>query len=361
MPSYPHPVSPLRVTAAFRYISSPTTGAVFPSSMCHLPSILRHWLLVVMAVALLSSTAAAQQAPADTLFDAGVAAMERADWKEAAKQLERSAELEPAPGTLLNLGKCYEELGRPASAWSAYRRAAALSAARGQRDREAFANDKVAKLAPSVRYLVLVVTAKHPQLRLARDGENLPGSVWGLPIPVDPGSIRIDASAPGHESWSKTVEISAASPAQTRVEVPALEPLGPEPAPAEPEPAGAPVARESAPAPRPLPEDRAPRKEEPASSGVTWGWVATGVGAALALTGAIVWLDGQSVIDDANCPDGVCVRGTGDPDRYESGRDRERIGVALGVVGLAAIGTGVTLLVSSSGTGSASVAFAGTW
>jgi hypothetical protein len=81
------------------------------------------------------------------------------------------------------------------------------------------------------------------------------------------------------------------------------------------------------------------------------------VGAVAAGAGVFMFVNGRSKISDANCPDQVCVRGIGDKQLHDEGRAGEKLGVGLGVVGVAAAGAGVVLLLqapkSPHGSGSA--------
>ncbi|HEY0463370.1 MAG TPA: hypothetical protein VGC79_04135, partial [Polyangiaceae bacterium] len=55
---------------------------------------------------------AAQKAAAESLFDDGLKAMKSGHFSEACPKLEESERIDPAIGTLLYLGECYEKVGR---------------------------------------------------------------------------------------------------------------------------------------------------------------------------------------------------------------------------------------------------------
>src|SRR4051812_28534695 len=61
---------------------------------------------------------------AEALFAAGREAAQRGDYRQACDKFAESQRLDPAPGTLINLGDCNEHLGLLASAWRYYREAA---------------------------------------------------------------------------------------------------------------------------------------------------------------------------------------------------------------------------------------------
>ncbi len=64
-----------------------------------------------LALSVLLSASPASASEASNLFDEAVRLLDQKRYAEACKKLERSQELEPAAGTLLNLGGCYESLG----------------------------------------------------------------------------------------------------------------------------------------------------------------------------------------------------------------------------------------------------------
>src|SRR6188768_4533635 len=78
---------------------------------------------------------AAQKAAAESLFDDGLKAMKSGHFAEACPKLEESERIDPAIGTLLYLGECYEKTGRTASAWATFREAASLANTSNQADR----------------------------------------------------------------------------------------------------------------------------------------------------------------------------------------------------------------------------------
>jgi len=74
------------------------------------------------------------------------------------------------------------------------------------------------------------------------------------------------------------------------------------------------------------------------------GYVVGGAGIVGLGVGALLYLDAQSTIDDANCPNHVCVEGVGDKDLHDQGRSKERRSIVVMGLGGALVATGVTLL-----------------
>jgi tetratricopeptide (TPR) repeat protein len=186
----------------------------------------------------LADPTAADKAAAETLFVDARKLLAAGKYQEACKALAESQRLDPGVGTLLNLGRCYEKLGRTASAWSTYREAAAAARAANQGAREKNARLAADALESKLPKLTIVVTGAetNPRLEVRRDGAVVPSSMWGMAVAIDPGEHLFEASAPERKPWRTQIVAQAGKP--ITVTVPAL----------EPDPKAAPVARASAPA-----------------------------------------------------------------------------------------------------------------
>jgi tetratricopeptide (TPR) repeat protein len=301
----------------------------------------------LIAAALYCAPASAQRAEATLLFDEGRASMARQDYTQAIAKFEQSQQLDPAVGTLLNLAECYAALGRTASAWSMYRDAASLARSRKQPERERYASRKAQELEPRLSRLELLIKpeARVAGLSISRSGVPVPEGLWGSAFPVDPGPQRIEATAPGRSTWTRDVEVGS-NVSSVQVEVPVLEPAG---APASATPSEDPEARVLTSA------TAAPAATDAPATGSTsalptLGWIAIGAGAVTAGAGVFFYANGRSKISDANCPDETCVRGVGDKALHDDGRAHERLGIGLGIAGVAVAATGVVLLLSAPDT-----------
>jgi tetratricopeptide (TPR) repeat protein len=241
------------------------------------------WVRSLIVALVLSCHAHAQsaedKAAAEALFDEGKRLLEAGQVEAACKKLEDSDRLDPAAGTQLNLAQCYERAGRTASAWSTYRRAAATAKARGQKEREDLARQRASDLEPKLSRLTLVVPeqARAPGLELLKNGSPVEPAVWNQAVPVDPGTLTIEARAPGKQRWTTQVALDRPGMQQS-VQVPPL----------LDDPAAAGEGGEALPAPIAPPPT--PSETSAGSAQRTWGWVVTGIGVVgLAAGGALAY------------------------------------------------------------------------
>ncbi|HEX4453166.1 MAG TPA: hypothetical protein VH143_19980 [Kofleriaceae bacterium] len=166
---------------------------------------------VIALVSMFAAPVRAQNADAEAQFDDGRKLMKQGDFVAACKRFDASEKLEAAVGTELNLGKCYEELGRTASAWGAYKRALATAKRVHDHPRAAEAKQHVDALAPKLVHLEIDVAddRKVPGLEITRNGKLLDEALWNQSEPVDPDSYEIGAAADGYAPWTKTIDVAA--------------------------------------------------------------------------------------------------------------------------------------------------------
>lgn len=164
---------------------------------------------------------AADKAVAEALFREGKKLFDGGKTAEACAKLTESQRLDPKLGTLLNLAVCHEKEGKSASAWAEFTEAASLSIAAKNAPREAFAKEHASALEKRLSKLVIEISGAAPGTTFTLNGATLSAAAVGSPIPVDPGSITIAATAPGKRPWSETVTIEA-GPSSKRIVVPPL-------------------------------------------------------------------------------------------------------------------------------------------
>jgi hypothetical protein len=181
----------------------------------------------------------AEKATAEALFQQGTELMSEKRFATACEKFEGSQQLDPALGTMLRLADCYDRMGKSASAWALFREAASMARTRGEAERERIAAERATDLEKRLPKIELRVDRKTapPGLEIQINGMSVPRATWDAPMPVDPGSKRVSASAPDRMGWSTTVEVSTGSDVRS-VDVPPLAPKpkseAPEAAPASP-------------------------------------------------------------------------------------------------------------------------------
>jgi serine/threonine-protein kinase len=188
---------------------------------------------------------------AEALFEEGRRLMADGKYAEACPKFHDSYALDNAPGTLLNLGNCYEKAGQTASAWATFRDAIGLARAANRNDYVDTATRRAAALEPHLSRLTITVAAPVEGMVIKRDGTAVASAEVGTAIPVDPGKHTIEASAPGKNPWHNDIDVKPDGDAET-LQIPALEdaPAPPQqpqsaqpaPSPAQPAPAPAPLA-----------------------------------------------------------------------------------------------------------------------
>lgn len=150
---------------------------------------------------------AQDKATAEALFNDGLKALNEGRLGEACPKFAESQRLDPAIGTALYLGGCYQETGRIASAWAMFHEALDLATKRNDAKRAAIAKDRIDKLSPSKLTITLGPGADVPGLEIKRDGVVVNAVTFGSALPLDGGAHVITATAPGRTPYSTTVNV----------------------------------------------------------------------------------------------------------------------------------------------------------
>ncbi|WP_428264057.1 hypothetical protein [Haliangium sp.] len=174
---------------------------------------MRRTLVVTVAAALLlipgpaGAQSGVDRATSMRLFKEGRALMEAGSTEEACDKFAASLDLYYGAGTQLNLARCYEELGRVASAWGHYNEAAQRAPRAGQRK---VARARSQALAPRVPHLIVRATENDriEGFSVSLDGDELAPALFETRMPIDPGTYELVATAPGHEPYSTLVTIA---------------------------------------------------------------------------------------------------------------------------------------------------------
>lgn len=305
--------------------------------------------LLVLAGTLASSltfaTAAIAQtsseAMAESLFVEARRLMADGDFATACPKLRESNELDPQLGTLLNLGKCYEQNGQVASAWATFTELARLADRAGQAARASYASERIEALEPMLAYVTIRLVSPVPRVTVRIDDELLSTAVLGTPLPLDPGRHRLAVEAPDHEPWSRVLEVTPSS--RQDVEVPPLERVSPEPARAV---ATIPVFL---PPPPPPPSPPLAVHAEDTASSPWWpaavaGYVVAGAGVVVGGVTGILALEAGGSLD---CPGGACP--PSDADRLSRATTLANVSnVGFAVAGASAIFAVVATVIAAN-------------
>ncbi len=302
---------------------------------------------VLLATVLSTAAAWADDAPATkppegdakALLAEGKALFKKKDYTGACPKLEQSHDIEADLGTLSLLARCKEAAGQTASAWRLFVELEASAAQAKNVTKRNFARWRAGKLENKLSHVWVEVPHPVAGLEVRVGGFALLAEEWGTAVAADPGSVEIQATAPGHQPFDTTVDVS--SKEMARVTIPALE--------AEPEPEAPAAPPPAPPAPPPPP---APPKAAPTSGPPVWTWVAYGVGVAGLAVGAGFGLKARSKNDDskAECSGDVCnSRGFAlRKDAIDAARF-SNVGFGIGIAGVAA-GTVLLLLPRNAST-----------
>jgi hypothetical protein len=290
----------------------------------------------------------APRALAQKLFDEGRALMQQNRFDDACPMLAESHRLDPMGGTVLNLALCYEKQGKTATSWVTFEEARALARRDGNPKRVDFATRHIASLAPRLSHVEVLVDDTVEGLAIRLDGHLLPPAVWGTEVPLDPGTHRIEVSAPRRSSWSQDIVIRKDAERIT-VAVPTLATVH-DPETAADAPPSTPPTRSSRPDPEPSITPSVDSGSTAAGSSGTAslgyvlggvGLVSVGVGSYFGLRALASWSERNDHCDATGCdPTGLSAG--------EATHDRATVANVGFGVGLLAIAAGAYLVLSDN-------------
>lgn len=288
----------------------------------------------VIAVLLSVNAATAQEtkrdpAAAEALFQEARKLVKAGDYAAGCPKFEAALALYPSASTMLNIADCREHEGKVASAWEAYHRALGLNretqGAKRQESIEQAIKEGIRKLEPRLPKLLIKVESPPPDVKVLRDGKEIPTSALGEALPADPGAHEVTVSAKGYRSETRSVTLREGETTDLDIS---------------------------------LVKENGPTEEK----GVpTWVWVTGGAGIVLTGVSFIFLADDLSAISalNENCRTSetgtVCAPGYD----YESDNARKNrgLGLFLGLGGAGVIALGVAtagLVMSSSSSSKAS-------
>jgi tetratricopeptide (TPR) repeat protein len=158
-----------------------------------------------------TASADTPQQQADKLFAEGRTLLTvQKDSKAACEKFEAAIKLDStATGTMLNLGLCYENLGKYATSIKWFRKAQAAASENKLTEYENAAKEHTVTLSPKVSTLKIVVDGP-PEAEIRIDGERVDATTFGR-VEVDPGSHEIVGRAPGRKKVVQSVEVNDAN------------------------------------------------------------------------------------------------------------------------------------------------------
>jgi Flp pilus assembly protein TadD/opacity protein-like surface antigen len=220
----------------------------------------------------------AEQA-ARVLFEEGRRLAGGGQFALACEKFEEARTLYSSAGVLANLADCYEKIGRPASAWTAFGEAAAIATRAGRADDAAAAKRRQGLLESRLGRLTIQASHLVDGLTVKLDGGDVSRDTWGTAIPVDPGIHEIRAQAPGYEPW--TASLNAAQGQPVSADVPELHATAPGPSETVTTIDGAAAGQPGAQG-APAGVSKLPEKPEREGLDAEWVWMRADVGGAYA-------------------------------------------------------------------------------
>lgn len=293
----------------------------------------------VLPAAPARAQAQAQLLLAQQWFDEGIKLERAGKWPEALAQFKKALDVKRTAAVQFHVGMCEARVGLLADAAVDLARAIELAKAADTPTNQKVlevAESELREVRPRIPTLEITAAPGSKPVKVLLDGQPLALSVLGTAMPVNPGEHEVTIEF-AHGSTQKKVKLAAKDAQRLTVEAP------PEPAP------------DARVAPRPPEEPRRDttpppphEKDAPRSTVLPWTLVAVG-GAGIVVGGVFffLWQDNLSTLDRV-CPTRVGCSGDYRSED-DAGRRNNLISWIAGGVGLAALGTGVGMLVLGGG------------
>jgi hypothetical protein len=160
---------------------------------------------------------------AETLFLSAKTLRAAGKYPEACAAFAESRQLEPGIGISLYLADCYEHVGKPASAWAAFRDAETRARARNDKRAEV-AHARAAAIEPKLGHIGIALSA--PSVAPGADvkvddGEPVPASTWTA-LPADPGDHVVKLRGTGKVVRAAVVHVVQGRWAIVRLDPPQI-------------------------------------------------------------------------------------------------------------------------------------------
>lgn len=308
---------------------------------------------LVLGAALMSAAPPAgaaseeETAGARAMAQQGLEAFKAERFAEAADLFSRAESLVHSPVHLLYKARAHAKVGELVKAQEAYikiiREKLPPKAPQAFRNAQGSAPAELETVKARLAHLTVTIIGPKEGAQLTLDGEEVPAALVGVPMPVDPGEHKLEASAEGYSSDSTAVTMAEAQ--REGIEL-RLEPIA-----SAPETAAPVVTQSTTDAATAPPPDSAAGPNQGLRIG---SYVAFGVGAVGLGLGTYFLLDGLSTADDSTKMFDACDPGCNKAEEAEirkldddadSGKNLGTGGLVVGGLGVAA---GLVLLVLSN-------------
>lgn len=261
---------------------------------------------------------------AEQLFAEALRLMQADHCQDAIPLFSESQHLDPAAATLTNLATCYARVGKTATAYRMYQQASRAAILEQKPELQRNTDQAIQSLAPTLTRLKIVPlgTSELPQIRV--NGVLIDD--LREPVPLDPGENIIEATAPEHDPWRRTVQTPGEASLMV-VEVPELPPAAktftpPEAVPAKTQTQFSPALPQETQAPNHL---------------RTYAILTGGIGLSALAVGTILTLSARSKYDEASayCDGSRCTN----PGASLRNAAIDRANAATWLVGIGAVST----------------------
>lgn len=126
--------------------------------------------------------------------------------EDAIQMLEQALAIHETAEALQRLGECQATTGKLRAAVATWKRGEGVAEAQKDKARREEMENLRKEIEPRIPTIRFKLPADVSGLVVTIDGEAVPASSLGEPVPVDPGTRQIEAKAPGRESFTSKVE-----------------------------------------------------------------------------------------------------------------------------------------------------------
>ena len=166
-------------------------------------------LLLALTSVALPGVAAADTSVAETTFKKGRELLKQGKYEEACAAFAQSQALDPQFGTLYNLASCDEQIGKLATAWTAFRE---LAQGDTNAERRARSAAEAKQLEARVPHVIVKVPPDLAGVTVTLDGQDITNLV-GIAAPIDLGSHVVAVTA--NDGYAKKRKFVAREEAET--------------------------------------------------------------------------------------------------------------------------------------------------